>query len=286
MASNWIKLHRKLIDSRLHKNSRELHIWIHCLLRASYKTRWVLVRTGSGTKTVEIKPGQFIFGAKSVAKATGLKVSTVRNILIRLEKWGKVNRQVDTHFTLVTICNWDAYQGNGEADEHPDEQADNTQVTSRCAAGNTNKKVKKGEEGCKNEDPQPKPPRPKPRPKAKESHSEHTKFVEWFCEGYETAYQVKYNFKGGRDGKIVKDMLTKHGFAGLKRIAQAMFDSDDKWDRENACVSLMSSQDHKWLKRNAGETSHYHLPKTPAEIQRAIDLGVWDEKNNCMKEKA
>ena len=111
----WIKSWRKLLDSRVFKNAELLKVWIWCLHKASHKQRWVSIKTGRGHTEVEIKPGQFIFGRFKASEELHMKPSSVRDRMRKLADLSNLTIQPDTHWSIVTICNWDRYQ-NDESD--------------------------------------------------------------------------------------------------------------------------------------------------------------------------
>jgi hypothetical protein len=153
-----VKIYRQIENSQVWRNAELLKVWLWCLLRASYLERWVDAKTGKGTTQVHIMPGQFIFGRFEAAEALQQKASSVRNRMAKLKKMGNLVLNVDTHWTLVTVCNWATYQAkpneNGQADGH----ATATQRTGNGQAKDTNKKVKKEEEGKEGEETEDLPP--------------------------------------------------------------------------------------------------------------------------------
>ena len=90
-----------------------------------------------GYQSVKLKPGQFIFGRRSAAKATGLSEKVVRNCLKRLIKSEKATHQRAHHFSIITICNWDKYQC-ADIPKGP------TKGPTRGPPGATDKNVKNG----------------------------------------------------------------------------------------------------------------------------------------------
>jgi hypothetical protein len=77
------------------------------------------VKTGKGETEVHIKPGQFIFGRKQAAKELGRHPSTVRDRIDKLKSVQCIDIQTDTHYSIITIRNWDRYQGKSEIDPTP-----------------------------------------------------------------------------------------------------------------------------------------------------------------------
>jgi hypothetical protein len=114
MPGDWIKMYRKSIDSAAFQSEGLWKVWCWCLMRASYKSQWVPMKTGRGETLVEVKRGQFIFGRKAASRELGMAASTVYKRMIVLEKLGNLNIESSRHFSVVTVCNFDSYQGVDE----------------------------------------------------------------------------------------------------------------------------------------------------------------------------
>ncbi|KKL47315.1 hypothetical protein LCGC14_2336750, partial [marine sediment metagenome] len=106
----WVKLHRKTLKSRVFRNAELLKLWVYCLCRANHEEQWVEVRTGKGVTEVLIKPGQFIYGRLQTARQLSTSPSSVRNRMVKLESMQNLVVEPDTHYSIVTICNWETYQ--------------------------------------------------------------------------------------------------------------------------------------------------------------------------------
>ena len=115
MVGGWIKLHRQIAESRVFGNADLLQVWLYCLIRASHSGQWVTITTGRGKTDIQVLPGQFIYGRNIVARAIGISPSTLRNRIAKLARLGNITVKADTHCSIITICNWDKYQG-GESD--------------------------------------------------------------------------------------------------------------------------------------------------------------------------
>lgn len=116
MGLGWIKIHRKLIKSRVFANEGLLKVWIWCLLKANHEKDWALIKTGRGSTEVEVLPGQFIFGRKTAAKQLRMKPRTVYDRMLKLENTQNLAIQPNTHYSLISIINWDSYQCNDKQD--------------------------------------------------------------------------------------------------------------------------------------------------------------------------
>jgi hypothetical protein len=142
MKFGWIKLHRKILDSRVFANEGLFRLWIYCLCRANHETNYVQIQTGKGNTEVEVNAGEFIFGRKSVSRELGMNPSTLYKRMQKLEMIGNINMQSNSHYSIVSICNWEVYQDSDFKKEQAKEQASNTQVTGKEQASNTEKNDK------------------------------------------------------------------------------------------------------------------------------------------------
>ena len=136
---SWVKLHTQLLDSRVFANEGLLKVWIYCLCRTNRSKAFVPIRTGRGETEIEIQPGQFLFGRNEAAKKLKMNPSTVWKRMIKLKNMGNVDIQSGSHFSLVTICNWETYQYVPNEKEQSKEQASNRQGTGKEQASNTDK---------------------------------------------------------------------------------------------------------------------------------------------------
>lgn len=110
MDDGYLKLWRCSMESQVWNNDGLWKVWCWCLMRASYKERWVPVTTGSGSTEVLLKPGQFIFGRNTAAKKLGMKPSTIKKRMDKLEKIGNINIQSNSHYSIVSVCSWEKFQ--------------------------------------------------------------------------------------------------------------------------------------------------------------------------------
>jgi hypothetical protein len=150
MDEGWLKLHRKIIRSRVFANPELCQLWIWCLAKASNRERWATIKTGRGTREVHIMPGQFIFGRHVAANELGCTPSSARNRMKKLKTIGKVDIKVDNQYSLVTVVNWGTYNSPLEHSGHQSGQRSNNEVTTRGQREDTDKKVRR-KEGKKKE---------------------------------------------------------------------------------------------------------------------------------------
>tara|TARA_R110000803_G_scaffold205530_3_gene272258 strand:+ start:219 stop:971 length:753 start_codon:yes stop_codon:yes gene_type:complete len=105
---DWIKLHRKMLDSAAMSDDWICRLWITCLCRANWKAGWF--------KGEQIDPGSFAFASRLFAERLKVSRPRLERGLRKLEKWGQITVKPCRAFTVVTICNWSTYQDTEEAD--------------------------------------------------------------------------------------------------------------------------------------------------------------------------
>lgn len=135
----WVRLHRKTMQSQVFEDPHLLKTWMFCLFRASFRRRWVSIRTGKGTTQVELQPGQFVCGRKAAAKRLRMPEGTIYDRLNKLAKIGCINKQSNRHYTLVSVCNWGRYQNSKIASQQQAPQRTSNQPSTNQQPTNIKK---------------------------------------------------------------------------------------------------------------------------------------------------
>ncbi|MBR9802795.1 hypothetical protein GYB59_14400 [bacterium] len=84
-------------------NAELWRLWCWLLMQANITENWA-------DENTKVGPGQMLTGRDHIAAAMGWKPSSARNRLAKLEEWGMIVTKKDSRGTLLTICNWQAYQ--------------------------------------------------------------------------------------------------------------------------------------------------------------------------------
>ena len=150
MDRGYVKLWRKSINSEVFANESLWRLWSWCLIKTTYRERFVNMSSGKGETSVVINPGQFIFGRNSAAESLNWSPSTAWKRLQKLAEMGCILIESNSQYSVITICNWDEYQTEDSEKELPSdyqvtgkEQPSDSQVTAKEQPSDTNKKVKK-----------------------------------------------------------------------------------------------------------------------------------------------
>jgi hypothetical protein len=116
--SGWIKIHRSITNHWLYSEKRvysKLEAWYDMLIAVNYSDSKTLIKG----KLYEVKRGQSIMSLDSWAKRWNWDKSKVRRFLNTLQSDNMIELKSDTITTQLTICNYESYQGERNADETP-----------------------------------------------------------------------------------------------------------------------------------------------------------------------
>ena len=125
-------------------------LFIHCLLRANWKPgRW---------KGINYNAGEFITSLPSLADESGLSIQQVRTSLDKLISTGEITSKTTDSVTgkkltknrIITINNWNAYQGDNSQVNSQTNSEPNSQATGKQQDSNSRYKKYKNNKEDKN----------------------------------------------------------------------------------------------------------------------------------------
>lgn len=122
--SSWFKLYRKLKDSDLWlaEPFTRGQAWVDLLILARFQGGSVRVR---GVK-VDVKRGQLAWSEVELSKRWQWSRGKVRRFLNEMEMEQQIEQQKTNVTTLITIINFDKYQGGSTADDTASDTASDT----------------------------------------------------------------------------------------------------------------------------------------------------------------
>ena len=105
MAENgsWLRLYRKSLNSVVWSDINLWRVWSWCLIKANY--------TEGFFNTQKILPGQFVTGSFIAEQECGLPKTTIWRKLHKLEAYGCISLKTGNKFTIISLCNWETYNG-------------------------------------------------------------------------------------------------------------------------------------------------------------------------------
>ena len=118
MTKGYIPIHRKLFDNWLWKYNQPFDVrsaWIDLIQMAVYQAEKTVVIDGRQT---QLKRGQVVVYQRFMMGRWRWSNSRVKNFLDKLENNGMITRQKTQRKTIVTLCNYDTYNGC-RAEENP-----------------------------------------------------------------------------------------------------------------------------------------------------------------------
>ena len=137
MSNGHILLHRSLLDSAIFASGNGLKIWIWLLCKATYKERHLPIKIGRGESIVTLQRGDVLFGRHKAEEALGIDGSTIYKWIQKMEEMGMIDVRSNSHYTVITICNYDTYQSPGWCEVTANEQPSNSQVTAKEQPSNS-----------------------------------------------------------------------------------------------------------------------------------------------------
>lgn len=140
MDQGCIKLFRRILSSQVFAHQTALKIWIWCLCKATFKDRFVTMKSGKGEITIKLLAGQFIFGRFKAEDELGIDGSTIYKWIQKFatEEYNMITIVSNNQYSIITICNWDEYQISEKRKVTTKEQPKNSEVTAEEQPSNTN----------------------------------------------------------------------------------------------------------------------------------------------------
>jgi len=105
-GNGWVLLHRKLLNTSFYKDSRAVHLAVHLLLSATHKA----TRVDFGF-LVTLLRGQYLGGYKRLGNELNWTKMQVRRAINLLEKESFLSRYITNKYCIITILNYNGYQG-------------------------------------------------------------------------------------------------------------------------------------------------------------------------------
>lgn len=119
MSEGFIKIYRQLLEWEWYTDVNTKTLFLHCLLKANYKTKKYQKNT--------VKKGSFVTSLESLSKETGLTIRQTRTALEHLISTGELTSKSTNKNRIITVVNYDRYQ---DTDKPGDKRATSKRQTS------------------------------------------------------------------------------------------------------------------------------------------------------------
>lgn len=126
--SGWIKIHRSITSHWLYSEKRtysKLEAWYDILLNVNFSDNKVILKG----KLYEVKRGESILSYESWGKRWNWDKSKVRRFFNLLQNDSMIELKCDNITTHLTVCKYESYQGERNADETQTKRKRNTDET-------------------------------------------------------------------------------------------------------------------------------------------------------------
>lgn len=123
--SGWIKLYRDVRSNWVWQNSDYLKWWLDILLEVNHTDTKFVIKS----KLYECKRGQKLYSLDTWAKRWKTNKSKARSFLMLLQSDGMIELKNETQTTRLTVCNYDSYQDERNANETETKRISNANET-------------------------------------------------------------------------------------------------------------------------------------------------------------
>lgn len=272
IPSGWVKLHRQIQQSSMwmERPFDRARAWVDLLLLANFTDGTIRKR---GIK-VAVKRGQVGLSERELADRWGWSRGKVRRFLWELEMVQQIEPQngpqKNNVTSLITITNYDQYQKN-EPQNGPGNSTTNGPQTDHRMPQHPNlpsefapKKVKKVKNITL---------------PAKSSPADSRLFSDWFCYAFERVQGYAYAFEGGKDGKLLSEMLKRWPCKELVAKACHFFTDEDRFPKTKApTIAFLKSKINDYPNHINGKADHFReLGILPPDGTLLEDWRPWNE---------
>lgn len=104
--AGYIKLHRKMMRSKLFKNSSTLHLWITLLLKASHSSNtWIYNK-----REYSVKEGELFTCLDTLSNDTGISRNKIYRAINKFKSEQMIKTKATPYGTHIEIVKWKEYQ--------------------------------------------------------------------------------------------------------------------------------------------------------------------------------
>lgn len=132
----WIKVYRKLKDNPISSNLELLWFLTYLMLDVNHKDNSFYI----WEKRIDLKAGQKLTSQRKLAEQFNISLSKVNRFLKILSKEKILKHEWNTKFTIVTLLNWDRYNGSETLIEHEKKARGKLEETNKNVNNNNNEK--------------------------------------------------------------------------------------------------------------------------------------------------
>lgn len=135
MSKGYIKLFRQIQDCWIWDTGRfdKRSAWIDLLMLANHGDKKIVFNG----QYITIRIGQYLTSIRKLSDRWGWSVSTVSTFLSLLEEDLMIKKESDNHRTLITIINYEVFQGVPNTKDTPIDTQTDTHIDTQTETNNT-----------------------------------------------------------------------------------------------------------------------------------------------------
>ena len=141
----WLKLYRSILDSAVFQDAEVLKVWIWLLCNVAFEQHDTICYG----KVIHLKPGQIATGRKKIAQCTDLNENKVYRALTALKSLGNIEIKSTNKYSIITVVNWDKYQGENSKRTASEQQTNSKTTTEEQQDNSKRTQHKNGKNGKK-----------------------------------------------------------------------------------------------------------------------------------------
>lgn len=136
----FVKISRGIMSWEWYGDINTTRLFIHCLLKANWQEKaW---------KGETIRRGQFVTSLSKLAEETGLTIRQTRTALSHLESTGEVTSEANAQCRIITVNNYEKYQGAARQTPSKRQAADKRDDSRATTTKEYIKNIKEEKEGA------------------------------------------------------------------------------------------------------------------------------------------
>lgn len=155
--------------------------------------------------------------SRSVAHLASLltgNAKTVVKILSKFEHDEKLIVTNDDGFLTIQIRNYQYWQELRGGSRKTDNGKSTAEVPQKCGTNLPDQTISDSDSD-------------QTRPELLSDKPDHKAIIGYWYQKYEEFYKIKYDFKGAKDGEIIKRLLKVYGYEQMVKLVDALFESTD-----------------------------------------------------------
>ena len=122
----WVKLSQDIFnDEDIVSDDTLFKTWIFCLVSAAYQPTKIKIKVGRGYREMPLLRGQFILQRNISSKTIKLSPERLRNNINKLSQLGKITKKSTNQFSVISIVNYDSYNGTITMFTQPKQESPN-----------------------------------------------------------------------------------------------------------------------------------------------------------------